>query len=197
MPKSPHRHPDMNATRKRKRGAHSILSLVRMSAVAAFLAAPLPPILGQSDHKDHAVEGNLLPATTGAPLTIKPLNMQDIDCVVGEWRPNPTKPVLTLICPPGTVFAPLRVLIKLTWMKTEDVPVYAEHILAPAGTLTKIRTKKSAAQVWLQVDEKGERKNRSIWVGFSGVVDVALLSEGAKSQPLTDGHHPELFGPHY
>jgi len=62
-----------------------------MSAVAAFLAAPLPPILGQSDHKDHAVEGNLLPATTGAPLTIKPLNMQDIDCVVGEWRSNKEK----------------------------------------------------------------------------------------------------------
>ena len=79
-----------------------------------------------------------------------------------------------------TVFAPLRVLIKLSWMKTEDAPINPEHILAPAGTPTKIRTNKTAAQVWLQVEEKGERKLRSTWIGFNAVVDVALLSGRAK-----------------
>ena len=102
--------------------------------------------------------------------------MADIDCVVAEWRPTATRPVLTLICPPSAVFAPLRVLIKLSWMKSEDVSVEPEQILALEGSPTKIRTNKTAAQVWLQVNEKGERKPRNTWIGFTAVVDVALLS---------------------
>jgi len=154
------------------------LLLAGMSLILAYLAAPRP-ILSQSKHKEQ-IEGSLLPATTREPLTVKPLDMQDIDCMVAQWQPTPTKPVLTLICPPTAVFAPLRVLIKLSWMKTEDVPVNPEHILAPAGTPTKIRTDKSAALIWLQVDNKGKRESRGTWIGFNAVVDVALLSGRAK-----------------
>jgi hypothetical protein len=130
------------------------------------------PALSQSDHKPQ-IEASLLPPTTGEPLTIKPLNMQDIDCIVAEWQSTAARPVLTLICPPNSVFSPLRVLIKLSWMKPEDLPVSPEHILAPPGTLTKIRTNKTAAQIWLRVDDKG--KPRDTWIGFTAVVDVALL----------------------
>jgi hypothetical protein len=104
------------------------------------------------------------------------LDMQDIDCTVAEWRATAKKPVLTLICPPNTVFSPLRVLIKLSWMKPEDAPFGPEHILAPTGAPTKIRTNKAAALIWLQVDEKGKREPRGTWIGFNAVVDVALLS---------------------
>jgi hypothetical protein len=178
MPNRLHGYRGISATSRRKSWAYPGLLLVGMSVIVAYLAAPRP-ILSQSEHKD-SIEGSLLPATTGEPLTIKPLNMQDIDCIVAQWRPTPTKPILTLICPPNTVFAPLRVLIKLSWMKTEDVPVNPEHILAPAGTPTKIRTNKTAAQVLLQADENGEGKLRSTWIGFNAVVDVALLSGRAK-----------------
>jgi hypothetical protein len=131
--------------------------------------------LSQSEHKFQS-EGNLLPASIGEPLTVKPLDMQDIDCIVAQWRTAGKIPVLTLICPPSTVFSPLRVLIKLSWMKPEDAPVSPEHILAPAGASTKIRTDKTAALIWLQVDEKGKREPRGTWIGFNAVVDVALLS---------------------
>jgi hypothetical protein len=130
------------------------------------------PASSQSDHKPQ-IEASLLPPTTGEPLTIKPLDMQDIDCMVAEWRSTASRPVLTLICPPNSVFSPLRVLIKLSWMKPEDFPVSPEHILAPPGTPTKIRTNQTAAQIWLQVNEKG--KPRDTWIGFTAVVDVALL----------------------
>lgn len=164
---------NMSAATQRRAGAFQRLLLAGTIVVAAVLAAPLS-ILSQSRDKDHV--GSLLPATVGEPLTIKPLDMPDIDCVVAEWRPTATRPVLTLICPPNAVFAPLRVLIKLSWMKSEDVSVEPEQILALEGSPTRIRTNKAAAQVWLQVNLKGERKPRSTWVGFTAVVDVALLS---------------------
>jgi hypothetical protein len=65
-------------------------------------------------------------------------------------------------------------------MKPEDAPVSPEHILAPAGAPTKIRTDKTAALIWLQVDEKGKREPRGTWIGFNAVVDVALLSGRSK-----------------
>jgi hypothetical protein len=142
-----------------------------VSLLVICLAEPRPTS-SQSDHKT-PMEANLLPPTTGEPLTIKPLNMQDIDCIVAEWRSTAVRPVLTLICPPDSVFSPLRVLIKLSWMKHEDLTVSPEHILAPPGTPTKIRTSKTAAQILLPVKESG--KPRDTWIGFTAVVDVALL----------------------
>lgn len=147
------------------------LFFARLGVAVMCLVAP-HPALSQADHKP-LMEASRLPPTTGEPLTIKPLDMEDVDCVVAEWRSTTARPVLTLICPPNSVFSPLRVLIKLSWMKSEDFPFDPEHILAPSGTPTKIRTNKTAVQVWLQVNEKG--KPRDTWVGFTAVVDVALL----------------------
>jgi hypothetical protein len=104
--------------------------------------------------------------------------MQDIDCIVAEWRSTAVRPVLTLICPPNSVFSPLRVLIKLSWMKPDDFAVNPEHILARPRTPTKIRTNKTAAQIRLPVNESG--KPRDTWIGFTAVVDVALLKEHPK-----------------
>ena len=134
-------------------------------------------VCGQTGRKVQN-EGNSLPATTGEPLTITPVDMPDVDCVVQGWTgdgPKPAKPVLTLLCPPGQVYAPLRVLIKLSWMKPEDAPVNPIDILVMPGAATKIRTCKTAALVWLQVRAKEGGQPQSVWVSFNGVVDVALL----------------------
>jgi hypothetical protein len=157
-----------------KREAQAYL-LAGITIITGCLAMPRHS-LSQSTHKDR-LEGNFLPATTGEPLTIVPVDMQDIDCIVADWSPTPTRPILTLICPPNTVFAPLRVLIKLSWMKREDTYITSQEILAFPGNPTKIRTNKTAVQVWLQTTEKsesGERKPHARWVGFDAVVDVAL-----------------------
>jgi len=137
------------------------------------------PAIGQSDHKPQ-IEASLLPPTTGEPLTIKPLDMQDIDCIVAEWRSTAARPVLTLICPPNKVFSPMRVLIKLAWMKPEDAPDSPEHILAPAGIPTKIRTNRTAVEIWLPVMRNREGDARGTWIAFNAVVDLALLSRRPK-----------------
>jgi hypothetical protein len=149
--------------------------LAAITTITGCLAAPRHSV-SQSTHEDR-LEGNFLPATTGEPLTIAPVDMQDIDCVVAQWSPAPTRPVLTLICPPNTVFAPLRVLIKLSWMKPDSTQFDLQGILALPGSPTKIRTNRNAVQVWLQTTEKngnGGRKPRARWVGFDAVVDVAM-----------------------
>src|ERR1700676_1603203 len=125
--------------------------------------------LSQSDEKPQ-IEASLLPPRTGEPLTIKPLNMQDIDCIVAEWRYTAARPVLTLICPPNSVFSPFVGVFKLLWITPEDLPLNPKHMPPPPGTPTKIRTNKTAAQIWAQVNEKG--RPRDTWIGFTAVVDA-------------------------
>ena len=149
------------------------LVLAGISVVAVCLVAPRSAF-GQSERQ---VENQLhsLPPTIGEPLTIKPLDMEDIDCVVAEWQPATRMPVLTLICPPNAVFSPMRVLIKFSWLKLSDIPAHPDYILASAGTSTKIRTTKTAVQIWLPLDNKGKGDARQSWISFNAVVDVALL----------------------
>lgn len=174
MPKILHGYRGIGATGSWEFRGYPRLLLMGLIVIFSCLAAGLP-ILSQSQSSDQ-MGGSLLPAGTEEPFTLVPLDMHDVDCVVAQWRPTPSKPILTLICPPNTVFAPLRVLIRLSWMKPEEVPVKPEHIQAPVGAQTKIRTNKTAAQVLLQLDENGDHKYRNAWIGFNAVVDVALLS---------------------
>src|ERR1044071_2324179 len=140
-----------DASRNPNRRILQSLLLAIRSMLVIVLSAP-PSIFSQAGRQS-GVEANFLPPTTGDPLTIKPLDMQDIDCTVAQWAPASKRSVLTLICPPNTVFSPIRVLIKLSWMKPDDAPVCPERILAPVGTLTKIRTKNTLAEIWLPVEK--------------------------------------------
>ena len=173
MSNSPYGHSTSTAYGRWKTRLHPGLLLTGATVIVICLVAPWS-LWSQSEHRVQS-EGDLLPAGKGEPLTVVPLNMQGIDCMVAEWNASARVPVLTLICPPNTVFSPLRVLIKFSWMKPEDERISPENILAPAGALTKIRTNKTAAQIWLQVDEKGKHDSRGTWIGFNAVVDVALL----------------------
>jgi len=119
-------------------------------------------------------EGESLPARTGEPLTVKPVDLPDVECTVVQWSETP-KPVLTLLCPPKEVFAPLRIVIKLSWLKPEDAPVKPAAISVVPGTLTKLHTNKTVATVWLSIKEEGKDQAQAKWVSFNGVADVALL----------------------
>ena len=151
----------------------TMLLLAGSSVVAVCLLTPRSAF-GQSEHQAENPP-YFLPSTVGEPLTITPIDMEDIDCVVAEWQPAARMPVLTLICPPNVVFSPIRVLIKFSWMKLSDIPARPDHILASSGMPTKIRTTKAAVQIWLPVDIKAKGEGRQSWIPFNAVVDVALL----------------------
>ncbi len=156
------------------------LVLAGISVVAVCLVAPRSGF-GQSERQVEN-QPHSLPPTIGEPLTIKPLDMEDIDCVVAEWQPVARMPVLTLICPPNAVFSPMRVLIKFSWLKLSDIPAQPNYILASVGTSTKIRTTKSAVQIWLPLVNEGKGDARQSWVSFNAVVDVALLRGHRKAK---------------
>ena len=168
-----HSYAAADASRNPNRRILQALLLAIGSMLVLVLSVP-PAILSQAGRQT-GPEANFLPPTTGEPLTIKPLDMEDIDCTVAQWAPASKRSVLTLICPPNTVFSPIRVLIKLSWMKPGDAPISPERILAPVGTVTKIRTKNTLAEIWLPVEKDRKDTSRQSWVGFNAVVDVALL----------------------
>ena len=147
--------------------------------LVVVLAFPLVSALAQRVSQPSS-EGNLLPAGTGEAVTVKPTDLPDIQCSVVDWNKAPPKPALTLLCPPEEVFAPLRVYIKLSWLKPKDVPDNASHILAPPKTQTKLRTSKKAASVWLKVSGNAEEQPQAKWVSFNSLVDVALLTQNVR-----------------
>jgi hypothetical protein len=81
-----------------------------------------------------------------------------------------------VLCPPQDTFAPVYLFLKLSWLKSEDVPSSVQSITAQAKTVTKIRTTRSAAWVWLGVKEKPNVAPHETWVAFTAVADIALLT---------------------
>ena len=143
------------------------------------LAIAVAPIGGQTPIQSDE-QTNPLPATTGEPLTIAPVDRPDIDCSIHEWNPRRPKPLLTLLCPPEVVFAPLRVYLRLSWMKPDDVPVDVARIIARPRSSTKLRTNKSAVLVRLKVAPQTGQDTQTKWVGFNGVVDMALIADSRR-----------------
>src|SRR5215472_1480199 len=117
-----------------------------------------------------------LPPSTGEALTLAPNDMPDINCSILDWKDDSPKPTLAVLCPPQDTFAPVYLYLKLSWLKSEDVPSLVRSITAQAKTLTKIRTTKSAAWVVLGVKENGTASPRQIWLAFNAVADIALLT---------------------
>ena len=121
-------------------------------------------------------EVHLLPQPNGEAFTLTPTDMPDVSCSIVEWKDDTSKPTLAVVCPPQDTFTPLHVYLKLSWLKSEDVPLSVRSITVPAKTIVKIRTTGSTAWVWLAVKEKPSAAARRTWVGFNAVVDVALLT---------------------
>ena len=144
-----------------------------IACIAALFVSTFGSALGQEPGKLQS----LLPATTGAPLTLKPLDSPDIQCSVFSWRSTPLTPILTLLCPPADVFAPLHVYLLLSWRDQENAPSYAQGIKASPNSLTFLRTSKTTALVSLDVLNKETNRFERRWVSFDAVVDVALSAE--------------------
>ena len=136
---------------------------------AVALGGQLPRV---SDRESHP-----LPKPTGAPLTIVPVDREEIECSIHEWNPNPPQPFLKLLCPPQSEFAPLRVYLKLSWLSSNDVPAELRQVRVTPHELTKIRTDGSSVLVRLMVWSDAGRTKRERWVGFNGVVDLALIKD--------------------
>ena len=107
---------------------HRALAAIPLIAttLVALSAFPLVSVRAQKTSQPSS-EANLLPAYTGTPVTVKLIDLPDIKCSVVEWNNALPKPALTLLCPPEEIFAPLRVCIKLSWLKPEDVPNNAKQ----------------------------------------------------------------------
>ncbi|HKZ78317.1 MAG TPA: hypothetical protein VJ124_08325 [Pyrinomonadaceae bacterium] len=144
-----------------------------------LLVLAVAPLGGQTPSQTDE-QANPLPATTGEPLTIAPVDLPDIDCSIQEWNPGRPKPLLTLLCPPEAVFAPVRVYLRLSWMRPDDVPSDVARIVARPKRSTKMRTNKSAVMVRLEVSAQTGQHAQTRWVGFNGVVDVALIMDSRR-----------------
>jgi hypothetical protein len=144
----------------------------------AGLAWPGSNAYGQETTRGNQVY--LLPPSTGEALTLAPKDLPDIRCSILDWKDDPPKPTLAILCPPPDTFAPVYLYLKLSWLKNEDVPSTARNITAPAKTVIKIRTTKSAAWVWLGVKEKPGASPRQTWVAFNALADIALLTLPSK-----------------
>jgi hypothetical protein len=140
----------------------------------ACLAWPADSVDGQEITRRDRV--HLLPPPTGEALTLVPDNIPDINCSILEWKDDSPKPTLAVLCPPQDTFAPVYLFLKLSWLKSEDVPSSVQSITAQAKTVTKIRTTRSAAWVWLGVKEKPNVAPHETWVAFTAVADIALLT---------------------
>lgn len=138
--------------------------------------------VGLHSAQDTSVGGdvNLVPRPTGEALTLVPRDMPEIGCEVLKWNDQPPTPTLAILCPPQSIFAPLHVYLKLSWLKPEDVPFCSHQITAQARSLTKIRTNQSATWVWLDVREGEGVASHKAWVAFNAIEDVALLSQAHK-----------------
>ena len=158
-----------------KPGSHK--SWRRVLCVLILAAAPLG---GQTPGRLDG-QNNPLPKSTGEPVTIAPVDLQDIECSIQEWNPVGPKPFLKLLCPPQAEFAPVRVYLKLSWLNADDIPIDLARIIARPLRATKIRTSKSAVMVRLEVAVDSGEGAQEKWVGFNGLVDVALM---------TDPRHP-------
>jgi hypothetical protein len=117
-----------------------------------------------------------LPATTGAPLTVVPLDSPDIECSIQEWKSTAEKPYLKLLCPPENAYAPVRVYLKLSWLKMEDVAKDLNKIVIRPKQSTRIRSNQTGVLVRMEISSPDGRPQMK-WVEFNGVVDLALLTD--------------------
>lgn len=159
-----------------------------------FAALAWPGMSGYGQEITRHNQVYLLPPPTGEALTLAPNDMPDLNCSILEWNEDSPKPSLAVLCPPQDTFAPVYLYLKLSWLKPEDVPSSVRSITAQAKTLTKVRTTKAAAWVWLGIKEKGNVSPRQTWMAFNAVADIALLTLSSKQyqKPLT-----RPSAPHY
>lgn len=147
--------------------------LLRIAMIVSCLLALSPP-LGLTQSLGSQEKHSFLPSTTGDPLTVKPIDLPDVNCTVVTFDKTVPEPVLTLLCPPQSIFAPIRVYLKMSWKDSGNVPDVYQDVAVQNNTSTKLRTSKASALVWLKTKKSNEDFQYE-WVPFNGVVDFALI----------------------
>lgn len=100
-----------------------------------------------------------------------------LNCAVVRWNKGPEKPVLTLICPPEEVFAPLRVVFGLSWSQPTDIPPQVGNVTLSPGDLVRFRLDSKDAHVLVPVRRAVDRQTERGWLRFTAVVQVGLVTE--------------------
>ncbi len=109
-----------------------------------------------------------------------PSGSPEIPCSVLGWVNEPT-PILDITCPASDVISPIRLFLRMSWEKAEQIPAKVKHIVAGPDLLTKVRIpgrSKSApagAAVKLPIRPNGHGKEREEWFTFN---DVKVSVEG-------------------
>jgi hypothetical protein len=99
----------------------------------------------------------------------------DLKCAVVEWNDGPPKPSLIVVCPPEEVFAPLRLYLKLSWKRDEDVPRDFQAVIAQPNTQTKINwTPRGDYRALLKTERKNGGSGRPEWVDFNDLAGVYI-----------------------
>ncbi len=99
----------------------------------------------------------------------------DLKCAVVEWNGNPPRPSLVVVCPPEEVFAPLRLYLKLSWKRDEDVPRDFQSFIAQANTQTKVNwTPRGDYRVLLKTEHKNGRSGQPAWVDFNDLAGLYI-----------------------
>ena len=98
----------------------------------------------------------------------------EINCGVVSWNNNPQKPVLSMVCPPLEVFAPLYIYMKVTQTLPQIKVRGLGEVLARPKEQIKIRPTGRELMVLLKVLKEGKSQPEAIWVGFDEVVKMGL-----------------------
>ena len=112
-----------------------------------------------------------------------PVERAPINCAVLSWEYTPSRPLLTLVCPPEDVFAPLRVYLKLSHSAPKGKARDYQKIAVQPGELTKMRSAETEALIWLKVQEDGKAKPTAQWMPFDEIVKVGLFDGARRSRP--------------
>ena len=80
-----------------------------------------------------------------------------------------------MVCPPDEVFAPLRLYLKLSWKRDEDVPRDSQMFVAQPNTQTRINwTPQGDYRVLLKTERKSGGSGRPAWVDFNDLTGVYI-----------------------
>jgi len=101
----------------------------------------------------------------------------DVKCAIVEWITASSKPSLVVVCPPGEVFAPLRLYFKLSWKRDADVPANFQIIAEPETMIKMHWNSQGDYHVLLQTERKSGHNPHPEWVKFNNLLAVYIKSE--------------------
>ena len=152
----------------------SLIAIVLLALMVAPLGGQTP---GTTDRQGPERDVVPLPATTGEPLTIVPLDSPDIECSIQEWSSARPLPFLKLLCPPQAVYAQVRVYLRLSWLKPQDVSKDVDKIITRTRQSTMIRASGTGVKVRMEISGEKGHPPQARWVDFNGVADIALITD--------------------